>query len=84
MENKVRYKRINVYSISLISLIIGIVGIFKINISGSVIEDMPKKSDFFEDILFFDKEFNGIVPLEIIVDSRRKGGATSLSTLKKN
>ena len=83
MENKVRYKRINVYGISLISLIIGIIGIFEINISGSVIEDMPKKSDFFEDILFFDKEFNGIVPLEIIVDSRRKGGATSLSTLKR-
>lgn len=43
MENKVRYKRINVYVISLIGLIMGIIGIYQINISGSIIEDMPKK-----------------------------------------
>jgi predicted RND superfamily exporter protein len=83
MENKVRYKRINVYVISLIGLIMGIIGIYQINISGSIIEDMPKKSEFFKDILFFDDEFNGIVPVEIIVDTRRKGGATRLSTLKR-
>jgi predicted RND superfamily exporter protein len=61
----------------------GIIGIYQINISGSIIEDMPKKSEFFKDILFFDDEFNGIVPVEIIVDTRRKGGATRLSTLKR-
>jgi predicted RND superfamily exporter protein len=83
MENKVRFKRINVYVISLIGLIMGIIGIYQINISGSIIEDMPKKSEFFKDILFFDDEFNGIVPVEIIVDTRRKGGATRLSTLKR-
>ena len=83
MENKVRFKRINVYVISIICLIMGIIGIYQINISGSIIEDMPKKSEFFKDILFFDDEFNGIVPLEIIVDTRRKGGATRLSTLKR-
>ena len=61
----------------------GIIGIYQINISGSIIEDMPKKSEFFKDILFFDDEFNGIVPIEIIIDTRRKGGATRLSTLKR-
>ena len=83
LENSVIYKRINVYIISIVSLAIGIIGIYQINISASIIEDMPKKSQFFMDILFFDDEFNGIVPIEIIVDSRRKGGATRLSTLKR-
>ena len=83
MENRVRNNRINVYIISIASLVMGIIGIYQINISGSIIEDMPKKSEFFKDILFFDAEFNGIVPIEIIVDSRRKGGATRLSTLKR-
>ena len=73
MENKVRYKRINIFIISIISLLFGIIGIYQISISGSIIEDMPKKSGFFKDILFFDNEFNGIVPLEIIVDTKRKG-----------
>ena len=83
MEDKVRYKRINVFIISILSLIFGIIGIFQINISGSIIEDMPKKSAFFRDILFFDKEFNGIVPIEVIIDTKRKGGANRLSTLKR-
>ena len=83
MEDRVKHNRINVYVISIFSLVMGIIGIYQINISGSIIEDMPKKSEFFKDILFFDAEFNGIVPIEIIVDSRRKGGATRLSTLKR-
>lgn len=83
MEHKVRYKRINVFIISIISLMFGIIGVYQINISGSIIEDMPKKSDFFKDILFYDAEFNGIVPIEIIVNTQRKGGAIRLSTLKR-
>ena len=83
IENKVRYKRTNVFVISILSLIIGIIGIYQIKISGSIIEDMPKKSEFFSDIIFFDEEFNGIVPIEVIIDTRRKGGATRLSTLKR-
>ena len=83
MEDKVRHERIKVFIISIFSLVMGIIGIYQINISGSIIEDMPKKSQFFKDILFFDKEFNGIVPIEIIVDTDRKGGATRLSTLKR-
>ncbi len=83
MEDKVRYKRINVFIISILSLIFGIIGIYQINISGSIIEDMPKKSAFFKDILFFDEEFNGIVPIEIIIDTKREGGANRLSTLKR-
>ena len=83
MEDKVRHKRINVFIISILSLIFGIIGIYQINISGSIIEDMPKKSAFFQDILFFDDEFNGIVPIEVIIDTKRKGGANRLSTLKR-
>ena len=83
MEDKVKHKRINVFIISIISLIFGIIGIYQINISGSIIEDMPKKSAFFKDILFFDEEFNGIVPIEVIIDTKRKGGVNRLSTMKR-
>ena len=44
---------------------------------------MPKKQDFFKDIVFFDEQFNGIVPLQIIVDTKRKDGVFKLSTLKR-
>lgn len=83
MEGKVRHKRINTFIVSLIALIASIIGIYTINISGSILEDMPKKQSFFKDILFFDREFDGIVPLEILIDTKRKDGVLKLSTLKR-
>jgi predicted RND superfamily exporter protein len=44
---------------------------------------MPKKEPFFEDIVFFEKEFDGVMPLEIMIDTKRKKGVMKLSTLKK-
>ena len=83
MEGKVRHKRLNTYIVSLIALVASIIGIYTINISGSILEDMPKKQSFFKDILFFDREFDGIVPLEILIDTKRKDGVLKLSTLKR-
>ena len=83
MEHKVRKKRINVYIFSLIGLIIGITGIYQMKISGSLIEDMPKNASFFKDILFYDDNFNGIVPLEIWVDSKREDGIVKPATLRR-
>ena len=83
MEKNVRHRRINTYIISLILLIASIIGIYQIRISGSILEDMPQKKEFFKDILFFDKEFDGVVPLEILINTQRKNGVIKLPTLKR-
>ena len=78
----VRNHRITIYISSVTILCISIIGIFNIGISGSIIEDMPKKTKFFSDIKFFEKEFEGIMPLEILIDTKRKKGVMSLATFK--
>ena len=83
MEGIVRHRKINTYIISLVLLVASIIGIYQIRISGSILEDMPQKKEFFKDILFFDQEFNGIVPLEILIDTKRKNGVVKLPTLKR-
>ena len=83
IEKTVKNNRIALYSISISLLVISIIGIFQMRISGSLIEDMPKKAGFFKDIVFFEKEFDGIMPLEIMIDTKRKKGVMKLSTLKK-
>ena len=83
MEHMVREKRITIYITSLVLLVVCIIGIYQIRISGSLIEDMPKKAQFFKDIRFFEEEFNGIMPLEIMVDTKRKNFFVNLSTLKR-
>lgn len=83
MERMVRYRRINIYVISIILLIASMIGIYQIRISGSLIEDMPKETEFYEDIKFFEEEFDGIMPLEILIDTKRKKGVMKLATLKR-
>ncbi|WP_339894560.1 MMPL family transporter [uncultured Algibacter sp.] len=83
MEGMVRQKRIAIYITSVVLLVVSIIGIYQIKISGSLIEDMPQESEFVNDIRFFEDEFNGIMPLEIMVDTKRKKGVMKLSTLKR-
>lgn len=83
MERMVKHKKITIYITALVLLILSLLGINKIIISGSLIEDMPKKTEFFEDIRFFESEFNGIMPLEIMIDTKRKKGVMKLATIKR-
>jgi predicted RND superfamily exporter protein len=81
--NTVKYNRLGVYITAICLLVFGLIGINKIRISGSIIEDMPKKTAFFEDIRFFEKEFDGVMPLEIMIDTKRKNGAMKGSNLRR-
>ena len=81
--NTVKYNRVGVYVTAVCLLVFGIIGINKIKVSGSIIEDMPKNTTFFDDIRFFEKEFDGVMPLEIMIDTKRKNGAMKLSNLRR-
>ena len=79
----VKDKKITIYATALVLIIASMIGMNQIKISGSLIEDMPKDKQFFKDIRFFESEFNGIMPLEIMVDTKRKKGVMKLATLKR-
>lgn len=83
MERMVRHHKISIYIVSILLLVTSIIGIYTIKISGSLLEDMPKSAEFFQDIEFFEDEFDGIMPLEILIDTKREKGVMKLSTLKK-
>jgi predicted RND superfamily exporter protein len=79
----IKTNRFSIYVVAVSLLVISIIGIYKMRISGSLIEDMPKKEAFFQDIVFFEKEFDGVMPLEIMIDTKRKKGVMKLSTLRR-
>lgn len=82
-EKMVKHNRISIYTTSIILLAVSIIGIYNIKISGSLLEDMPQGAAFFQDIKFFEEEFNGVMPLEILIDTKQEKGALKLSTLKR-
>jgi predicted RND superfamily exporter protein len=83
VENIVRFKRKTIYIIYILLLLFSVVGVLQMKVSGSLIGEMPKSASFFKDILFYEKEFNGVMPLEIMINTKHKKGVMKLSTMKK-
>ena len=83
VEYAVRYNRRIIYMIYGILMIFSVIGVSQMKVSGSLIGEMPKSASFFKDIVFFEKEFKGVMPLEIMIDTKHKKGVMKLSTMKK-
>ncbi|MEZ4853299.1 RND family transporter [Flavobacterium sp.] len=83
LENTIRNRSLAIFTAAIGLLVFGIIGIYQIKISGSIIEDMPKNTGFFQDIVFYENEFDGVMPLEIMIDTKRPKGALKSSTLKR-
>ncbi|MCK4663316.1 MAG: MMPL family transporter [Bacteroidales bacterium] len=76
-------KRNLVYLITFIILGLGIFGIFLMKSTGYVVDDIPHKDQLYIDVKFFEKNFNGVIPFEILIDTKKKNGALQLKNLKK-
>jgi predicted RND superfamily exporter protein len=83
VEHIVKTKRTYIYSIYGLLLVFSVIGVVQMKVSGSLIGEMPKSASFFKDIVFFEKEFNGVMPLEIMIDTKHKKGVMKLTTMKK-
>jgi predicted RND superfamily exporter protein len=83
MTHNVKERRWVIYTASTFAVILGAVGIYQMRISGSLLEDMPKNAPFYQDIRFFENEFDGIMPIEIIIDTKQDKGVTKRSTIIK-
>lgn len=83
VEKIVKTKRTRVYIVYALLLLFSVIGVSQMKVSGSLIGEMPKSASFFKDIVFYEKQFSGVMPLEIMIDTHRKKGVMKLSTMKR-
>ena len=74
IESWVLHHKFIVYTITLVTVIFSIFGIFKLKTEGFIVDDLPKTDKIYTDLKFFEKNFNGVMPLEIIIDSKKRYG----------
>ncbi|MEO7049419.1 MAG: MMPL family transporter, partial [Ferruginibacter sp.] len=75
-----------VYLLTGLLIVFSIFGITRIRSEGFIVDDLPKNDKIYKDLKFFEKNFKGVMPLEIVVDTKKKGGLTGsriLPVLKK-
>jgi predicted RND superfamily exporter protein len=63
-----------IYTITAVVLAGSIAGIFRLRSEGFIVDDLPKTDRIYTDLKFFEKNFRGVMPLEIVVDTKQKNG----------
>ncbi|MDP4281741.1 MAG: MMPL family transporter [Bacteroidota bacterium] len=76
-------KRNSIYLVTLVFIIIAVFGVTRLKVTGRIVDDIPKHDPLYTDMMFFEKNFKGIMPLEITVDTKKKKGVLSFSTLNR-
>ena len=72
-----------IYIVTLILILIAGVGVTRLTTKGSIVDDIPKRDPLYQDLLFFERNFKGIMPFEISIDTKKRKGVLTLSTLRK-
>lgn len=65
-----------IYTATIVLVLISVVGIFRLKSVGYIVDDLPKNDKLYTDLKFFEKNFSGVMPLEIVVDTKKKQGVT--------
>ncbi len=95
LENKLVNKMVNklihislhhrrtVYITTIVVLILGGIGIANIKTTGYMLDDIPHHDPLYLDLMFFEDNFDGLMPLEIMIDTKSPNGVLKTANLQK-
>ncbi|WP_297085613.1 efflux RND transporter permease subunit [uncultured Draconibacterium sp.] len=72
-----------VYFVAIGVIAVSIYGISLMRSSGYMLDDIPETDPVYVDLKFFESNFNGLMPLEIMVDTKKPQGVMQLTTFRK-
>lgn len=72
-----------IYIVTMLIVLAGIYGITLLKTTGNIVDDIPKKDRLYRDLVFFEKNIKGVMPLEFSIDTKKKRGVMQLATLQK-
>ena len=76
----VHRRRIVIYAGSIVLAILSVYGISKLKSISYMVDDMPEQSQVMRDLKFFEANFSGFLPLEMMVEFRTKKRRPILDT----
>ena len=73
-----------VFGITIVLVIVSSFGLVQIKKEAFIVDDLPKKDKLYTDLKWFEQHGGGVMPLEIIIDTKKKNGLIrSLKPLEK-
>lgn len=79
----VLYRRKLVFVVSAVVITIGFFGLTFLRSNAYMVDDIPRNHPVLANLKFFERNFNGVMPLEILYDTQKPNGYLSASNLAK-
>ena len=83
LVSTVIFHRKPIYAVTIILSAIGIYGISRIHTTGNIVDDIPDSDRVITDLKWFESNFNGVMPFEILIDCGKKGQIAKDKNLQK-
>jgi predicted RND superfamily exporter protein len=83
ITNWVFSHRIWIYGFTLLVCVFSVFGLLRLRNDAHIVDDLPKSDKIYVDLKFFERNFKGVMPLEIEIDTKKKNGVLSLDVLGK-
>lgn len=74
IEAWVIHHKKTVYGVTAVVLIFSMIGVFKLKTVAFIVDDLPKTDKIYTDLKFFEKNFKGVMPLEVVLDTKKPKG----------
>jgi predicted RND superfamily exporter protein len=84
LTNWVFSHRMTIYGFTIVVCAFSVWGVLKLKNDAHIVDDLPKSDKVSVDLKFFETNFKGVMPLEIVIDTRKKRGVvTGLDVIRK-
>ena len=70
-----------VLAITVLIVLFSIAGVMRLKNVAFIVDDLPKQDKIYTDLKYFEKNFKGVMPLEIMVDTKKRRGLSGLKAL---
>lgn len=78
-----KHSRKWIYGFTIVVMIASVAGMFRLKALGYILDDLPANDKISTHLRFFEKEIKGVMPLEIVIDTKKANGVKDTKTLQK-
>lgn len=74
IDHLVHHRRKTIYVVLSLITAVAVYGMMQISLTGYVVDDLPEDDPVYKDLRFFERNFKGVLPFEIVIDTKHDGG----------
>ncbi len=81
-DRTITQRRPMVFGAALAVIALSVFGIMRLKSEGFILDDIPRKNTIYKDLIWFEQNFDGVMPFEVLLDTGKKRGLIKLENLK--